>query len=319
MHPQWLICSKGLALALAVFAGLGVTPAQEPRLAGPPVVVIIDSGVAAEHPAFNDRWLSASAVANRLPAGITASGDGPWPGWDCLTHSPRMHDPSGHGTHVAGVIADALTRGGTACAGVRLVMLRSGDKRHRLENVTAAVEVVNAMHAAGWDIPVVLCAFEYRRNPKDDPAFLKFEQAFRLLLSHNITCVCAAGNQGIDIDALPPAVGQFPASFHEPNLIAVAACGIDGQLLATSNYGNTSVRVGAPGLAVLAAAASGGSEPRSGTSQAAAWVAGALAHHAAETGERQPAALRAWLLSQTKLHPSLVGRIASGSALLPAK
>ncbi len=319
MHRKWLTCSRGLALALLVFAGLGVAHAQEPRRVGPPVVVIIDSGVAPDHPAFHDRWLTASEVAKRLPTGLSAGGDGPWPGWDFLTHSPRLRDPSGHGTHVAGVIADALARGGAACATVRLVMLRSGDKHQRLEDVTAAVEAVSAMCDLGWDIPVVLCAFEYRRSPKDDLAFLKLKQAFGQLLSHDTTCVCAAGNQSVDIDTLPNALGLFPASFHGPGLIAVAACGSDGQLLATSDYGPTSVLLAAPGLAVPAAAASGGNESRSGTSQAAASVAGALARHAAETGDRQPAALRAWLISQTKHHPSLIGRVASGSALLPGK
>ena len=284
-------------------------------MTGPPLVVVLDSGVAADHVAFRGRWLTASEVATRLPAGLTATGDGPWPGWDFVEHDAQPQDRTGHGTHVAGVVVDALARGGKASAGVRLVMLRTGDRHQKLEDVTAALVAVSAMRDAGWDIAVVLCAFEYRRSAADEPAFVKFEQAFRKLLDSGVTCVCAAGNQGLDNDALPPATGEYPASFHAPAMLAVAACGPDGQLLATSNYGAASVLLAAPGLALRAAAAAGGSEQRSGSSQAAAWVAGCLACHAAATGERQPAALRAWLLTQVKRHPSLVGRVTSNGAL----
>ena len=323
MNSKWLRRATGLRLPLVLLACLATGRAEEPSPAGPPtgppLVVVLDSGVAADHAVFHGRWLAASEVATRLPAGMTAAGAGEWPGWDFLEQDAQPQDRTGHGTHVAGMVADALARGGKACATVRLVMLRTGDGRQKLEDVTAAVAAVSAMREAGWDIPVVLCAFEYRRNAADEAAFVKFEQAFRKLLESGVTCVCAAGNQGLDNDALAPETGEYPASFQAPAMIAVAACGNDGQLLATSNYGVAGVMLGAPGLAVRAAAIEGGSEERSGSSQAAAWVAGCLAHHAAETGERQPAAMRAWLLTQVKLHPSLVGRVASAGALVPAK
>lgn len=299
----------------AVAAGTEPAPAPVPprKVPAAPLVVVIDSGMAADHEAFRGRLLPAAEVKDSLPPPLEAGAAETWAGWDFVENDAVPQDRTGHGTHVAALVAKALANSGDTAA--RLAMFRTGDQRHELPAVAGAAEAVTALRAAGWDVPLVVCAFDYRRNPADGDQLVRFEQAFRGLLASGVTCVCAAGNQGADIDSLPAEVRQYPAAFGGEALIAVAACTPDGQLLATSNRGTKSVLLAAPGFAVRSAAPAGGAAELSGSSQAAAQVAAALAAHAVASRQRKPAELRKWLLSRLQLHPSLVGRVASGSFL----
>lgn len=300
-------------LAVALTAGrlaAAETPAKVPAL---PVVVVIDSGLARGHPAFRGWLLETTAVAGSLPPPLQPGTAATWAGWDFVDQDAEPQDRTGHGTHVAGLVAAALTQDEKPLA--RLVMFRTGDQRHELAAVAGALEAVAALRRAGWDIPVVLGAFDYRRSAVDGPGFERFDRAFRDLLNAGVTCVVAAGNGDGNIDSEPPASAHFQTLYAHPALLVVAACSDDGQLLAASNYGSKSVTLAAPGLAASSAARDGGTTALSGSSQAAARVAGRLARHAVETADRKPEALRAWLLGQLKLHPSLVGRVASGGFL----
>ncbi len=304
-----LCCLLSVALA-----ALGLA-ADEPAAKAPPepVVVVIDSGLAREHPVFRGWLLATAAVKATLPAPLQPGTSATWAGWDFVEMDAEPQDRTGHGTHVAGLVAAALTKDDKPLG--RLLMFRTGDQRHELAAVAGALEAVVALRQAGWDIPVVLCAFDYRRSPADGAGFERFDAAFRRLLKSGVTCVCAAGNQTSDIDAEPKPTAHYQALYSDPALLVVAACADDGQLLATSNYGLKSVTLAAPGLAVRSAAPGGGSTAITGSSQAAARVAGRLARHAVDSAERKPAALRAWLLKELNLHPSLVGRVASGGYL----
>lgn len=280
-----------------------------------PVVVVIDSGVAAAHPAFAGRWLAATAVADRLPDPLRPGSGKDWVGWDFVDRDAEPDDRAGHGTHMAGLVVQEL--GGAGESPVRLVMFRTGDLQHELVPVAEALETVAALHQAGWDIPVVLCAFDYRRRPQDGAAYERFAQAFRKVLDAGVVCVCAAGSGGRNLDAAAERDAQYQAALSHPAMITVAACTDDGQLLAASNFGNQAVALAAPGFAAVAAEPGGGTTAMSGSSQAAARVAGRLAHHSAAAKLRQPKELRAWLLKGVQVHPSLVGRVASAGFLPP--
>ena len=102
------------------------------------------------------------------------------------------------------------------------------------------------------------------------------ESKFKALLDAGVTVVCAAGNTGVDVDLLTPAgmpevitVGavdkyDIPAGF---NNIAPSDSGL------VTNYGQR-LDIFAPGEDVVVARASGGYMLTSGTSCAAAFVAG---------------------------------------------
>lgn len=304
------------ALALALWSLAAVAWAADGKPAQPPpmpVVVVIDSGIASDHPAFEGRLLVNEVVQPTLPVPLRSGTGKHWAGWDFVEQDAEPQDLTGHGTHVAGLVAAAL--GPAADSSARVVMFRTGGQRHELIPVAEALETVVALRGAGWDVPVVLCAFDYRRNPEDGAAYERFAKALGKVLDSGAICVCAAGNSREDLDGSPANAAQYQVAFKNPALITVAACTDDGQLLAASNYGAKSVALAAPGFAASSAAKEGGSIAMTGASQAAARVAGALAHHAVTAKERDPAKLRDWLLKEVRIHPSLVGRVASAGFL----
>lgn len=302
-------CGAGILALISVASAAPKVPGAPPM----PVVVVIDSGIAANHPAFEEFLLVNEVVAPTLPEPLRTGPGKHWPGWDFVDNDADPQDGTGHGTHVAGLVVSGL--GGRKPLG-RVVMFRTGDRQHELAPVTSAVEAVIALRAKGWDIPVVLCAFDYRRNKADGDKYDHFKRRFETLLSSGALCVCAAGNSGGDLDK-KGMEDQYQVALKHPALIAVAASTGDGQLLAASNYGASTVALAAPGFAVESAAKDGGTAALSGSSQAAAVVAGRLAAEAITSKERDPKVLRAMLLKQVQVHPSLVGRVEC-AGFLPA-
>ena len=278
-----------------------------------PLVVIIDSGIANDHPDFRDRFLAIDSISRHLPESVGGGVGRYWVGWDFVESDAEPQDQAGHGTHVAGLVAREL--GPVSEGSPRLAMFRTGDLKHELAPVTAALEAVVVLRKAGFDIPVVLCAFDYRKTDEDGVAYDRFADALRKVLDSGAICVCAAGNSGLDLDADPDGRMHYQVALRHPAMITVAACSNEGQLLANSNYGARSVALAAPGLAAISAAREGGQTALSGSSQAAASVAGRLARHAATSKQREVNRLRDWLLSQVRTEPSLLGRITSAGFL----
>ncbi len=69
--------------------------------------------------------------------------------------------------------------------------------------------------------------------------------------SKGVLFVASAGNKTNDNDSFP----FYPASYNLPNIISVAATDQYDQLASFSNYGATSVHVGAPGVSILSTVA----------------------------------------------------------------
>src|SRR5260370_35526635 len=126
--------------------------------------------------------------------------------------------------------------------------------------------------------------------------------------------VAACGNDGTDNDAHP----LYPASYTDlDNTIAVAATDRTDTRAGFSNYGATTVALGAPGAAIFSCWNGSDSDYRylDGTSMAAPHVAGVCAlvwsHYPANTYSQ----IRNRLLSNTDPLPSLAGNCVSGGRL----
>jgi len=239
-------------------------------------IFVLDTPILSAHPEFGD--------ASRVLAGADFTGSVSLdereacsvPGeQDCLL---GLLDPgsacSGHGTHVAGVVAGA-TVGVAKGAVVVAVAVMDCAGRGSAATVMAGIDFVIAMKSDATHIPTVMsvslggprpvAAF---KDPTLDPNYVLAKAASDL----GVVMVVAAGNSDNDARYLSPA--------FLPNVVTV--CSIDDTLeRSVSNYGKD-VDICAPGVRIRSADASVvddafGYATMSGTSCAVAHVAGSLA------------------------------------------
>lgn len=242
------------------------------------VVGVIDSGLDYDHPDIAPQLWSNRTEREGAP-GVDDDGNGyiddlfGWdfsdaPGFagegDFLERDNDPRDESGHGTHVAGIIAAAAGNGrGIAgvAPGVRLMPLRAGfnlPEGGYLEDDDLAAAVVYAAENGARVINMSWGDPHY--SPLLGDVIRYAEQAGCVL-------VAAAGNQG-DGEVF------YPARFD--HTIAVGAVGLQQNILSFSNWG-FSMDFAAPGLEILSLAPGGKYVARSGTSMATAHVSGLAA------------------------------------------
>jgi hypothetical protein len=128
--------------------------------------------------------------------------------------------------------------------------------------------------------------------------------------TNDILFVAAAGNSASNNDVTP----HYPSSYNTPNMVAVAATDNRDGLASFSNFGPTSVHLGAPGVDVLSTLPNSTYDYLSGTSMATPHVSGA----AALILSRQTlttAQLKSAILSNVDPNPALAGLTTTGGRL----
>lgn len=157
-------------------------------------------------------------------------------GYDYVDNSASPIDSYGHGTHVAGTIG-AVGNNATGVAGInwtaRIMPIRTGDSN----GLTTADIVESIDHARVNGAKVINASYGgYDYSLAERDAMLSAAAA-------GILFVAAAGNESNNNDSLP----SYPATFGFSNIISVAATDQNDQICDFSNYGSTTVHVGAPG------------------------------------------------------------------------
>jgi subtilisin family serine protease len=264
-------------------------------------VAIIDTGMDLTHPDLAPNlWVNGGEVAGN---GLDEDGNGladDLHGWDFFANDADPTDESGHGTHVAGIIG-ARGNNGLGVAGVswraRLLPLRTmGPSGGSLSHAIAALDYCAAMGIRLSNHSWTTAAFSQ--------ALL---DAFEALTAGGHLAVVAAGNQGRDLDTDP----VWPAAFDLPGLLTVAATDARDELASFSNYGQTTVNLAAPGVAVVSTLP-GGYGALSGTSMATPMVTGTAALLMGWDPGLSAVAVADQLVATSRPVTALLGRTRSG-------
>ena len=198
-------------------------------------VGIIDTGIDLDHEFLQNRIIE---------TGINYSDTG-------LTYSEN--DDHGHGTHVAGIVADNTTDN------IKIMAYKAlnSEGKGSLSNVCLAI-----YQAISDEINVINMSLSAKGS---DTAL---EEAVKTAVNNNISVCVAAGNDGHNAE------NYIPASIDE--CITVAAIDAYDQNPYWTNYGDT-VDIVAPGVSIYSAYNDGDYKTLSGTSMASPFVAASCA------------------------------------------
>lgn len=223
------------------------------------IVAIIDTGVDADHPDLkNNLWTNPREILNGIDDDENGLVDDIH-GWSFTSNNSNLKDQHGHGTHIAGIIKSIAPE-------VRLMILKyydvgkfSGD---HLKNTVKAIE-----YAVKMNVDLInYSGGGQQKYPAE-------EAAIRLAESKGILFVAAAGNEKSNSDI----TRFYPANYDLANIVSVTAIDKNTQILKSSNYGQKTVDIAAPGKDIYSALPGGRHGHMTGTSQATAFVSGAAA------------------------------------------
>ena len=261
---------------------------------------------------------------------------------------PGNNDPMdtwGHGTNLAGVIG-AVGNNGAGVAGVNW-NVKIMPLRFMYSSGTVAAEVKAIDYAIQMGARVINASYG-----DDTFSFAEYE-AIKHAADHGILFVAAAGNGGYnhigdnndnterctklseelseeankDVYILQPCYRNYPASYsienvidtvtYPPlsNIISVAALTSSDALTSYSNYGATSVHLGAPGSSIYSTALNGGYQSMSGTSLATPFVSGVAALLWSQRPGATYTQIKEAILQSVDAVPALSGKVVSGGRL----
>jgi len=204
--------------------GVGALAAWDRTRGAGQVIAVVDTGVDLTHPDL---------------AGNLWTGPGGVHGHDFVDSDDTPDDFNLHGTHVAGTAA-AIADNGQGVAGVapqaQIMAVRVLDA----EGSGNSGDIANGIAFAATNGAGVINLSLGGPAGGDDAAM---SAAIQVAEQHNTVVVAAAGNDNNDNDASP----TTPCSLANANLICVAAVTRSGARSDFSNFGATTVDVGAPG------------------------------------------------------------------------
>lgn len=209
---------------------------SETVLTGEVVVAVVDSGVDSDHPFIADRLVSAG---------------------ENFTGSGTAEDQFGHGTHVAGIIADN-TPENVKIASYRV--LNSNGQGSELQTA-------NGIYAAVRD-EVDLINLSLTMPSESDV----IHDAVKSAYENDITVVCAAGNSSADLEN----IFYSPACFDE-TITVINVSNDYTEKAKNSNYGKP-CDLAAPGMSVISSYTDGRYREMSGTSMASPFVCSAATY-----------------------------------------
>jgi len=283
------------------------------------VAVVLDTGVDLQHEDLAaNAWVNPREIAGN---GIDDDGNGfvdDINGWNFRDGDNKTFDASAelsHGTHVAGSIG-AVGNNGRGVTGVAwhvkimsLKFLGGTQGKGSTSNAVKGIYYAIDMRNRGVNVRVINASWGGGSESQ------ALRQAIVDANNAGILFVCAAGNDGSNIDDAP----EFPAAYAAdyPNAISVAAVAVGGDLASFSNIGHHSVSLAAPGVGIMSTLPtnSGGYGSLSGTSMSTPYVSGIAVLLWSQDPSLTPADVKQRIVDTSEPLPSLVSLVArSGRA-----
>lgn len=194
------------------------------------VVAVVDSGVNYNH--------------QDLSANMWTSATYPNHGYNYTTEG-NANDPmdlNGHGTHVAGIVGAA----GNNSIGTTGVCWKASIMAVRVMDASGSGTTVNIV--SGLNFAVSNGAKVVNMSLGNTTFDTAFNNAITNAQNNDVVVVVAAGNAANNNDGT---TSTYPCNYTQSNLICVAALDQSYGLASFSNYGASSVDVGAPGTNIL--------------------------------------------------------------------
>ena len=272
---------------------------------GGPLIAIIDTGINYNHEAIKGNiWTNPGEIPGD---GIDNDNNGVVDdihGFNAAADSGDPLDDNDHGSHCAGSIAAdgnnskglyGVSQKGNLM-GVKFLTARGGGTlADAIESVLYATKMGARVTSNSWGGG-------------------GFNQAlYDAFKSSPAMHIIAAGNESNNNDARP----AYPATFDLPNVISVAATDHNDGIARFSNYGATTVDLGAPGVDILSSTSGGEKEYKSfsGTSMATPHVTGAANLLLTQFPDMSNEELKSRLMNTGDSVASLQGKTVSGKRL----
>jgi subtilisin family serine protease len=242
-------------------------------------------------------------------------------GWDFDRNDNSTFDGADddHGTHVSGTIG-AKGGNGAGVAGVNwnITIITAkflGKRGGTTANAIKAIDYITDLKTRhGLLLPAT-------NNSWGGGGFSQaLQDAIERANRANILFIAAAGNGGGDGKGdNNNTVANYPSNYPNANVIAVAALTSTGGLASYSNYGSTTVDIGAPGSGIVSTVPSRNGASAyasySGTSMATPHVTGGAALYAASNPGASAATIKQAILSSAVPTSSLSGKCVTGGRL----
>ncbi len=211
------------------------------------IVAVVDTGIQFNHPFLRENIVSMEGKTNARNFGKDFSTKQP---------STRPVDTHGHGTHVAGIIKSIFPE-------VKILPVKYyNPKASGQQNLKATIQALN--YAIDMNVDMINYS---GGGPEPSKAEV---QALKRAKAKGILVVAAAGNESSNIDLTKNA--YYPASYGLSNIISVGAHDQKLNIIKSSNWGEKSVDIAAPGFRIQSAIHNGSAGRMTGTSQATAFV-----------------------------------------------
>ena len=242
-------------------------------------VCVIDTGIDVKHPDLvKNLWVNKgesgkdAAGKDKATNGIDDDKNGfidDVHGWNFVNNNNDLKDDHGHGTHIAGIIG-AEGGNGIGISGVSpkvsLMTLKYYDAKGSDVN-----NLVNTVKAIDYAVKMNCNIINYSGGgiaPSTEE-----KAAIERANIKGILFVAAAGNERSNSDIRK----YYPADYDLPNILSITAIDRNQNVLPSSNYGEQTVDVAAPGNDIISTLPNGQYGFMTGTSQATAFATGVAA------------------------------------------